>query len=188
MSREKGEGRVPFPSHRIFFLSVGTLRSDDATATITSKTTTDLVGKKQLCTCISLFSYISLPFCTTTTWNCLILLFRQDVNRPWRNFIRFLYLNMVLRNSTPGGFAYIWQSKWVGIIVIKTERKQIHFWSDVFAAFASSYRSPYSLSNTFQAGQGACFVTSWTKRENNGSEREAPSPVLGICEFHQSYF
>ena len=46
MSREQGEGRVPFPSHRILFLSVGTLRSDDATATITSKTTIDLVGKK----------------------------------------------------------------------------------------------------------------------------------------------
>ena len=72
---------------------------------------------------------------STTTWNCLILLFREDVN-----FILCLYLNMVLRNSTPGGFAYIWQSKWVGTIVIKTERKQIHFWSDVFAAFASSYR------------------------------------------------
>ena len=47
---------------------------------------------------------------------------------------------MVLRNLTPGGFAYIWQSKWVGIIAIKTERTQIHFWSDVFAAFVSSYR------------------------------------------------
>jgi len=46
MSREKGEGRVPFPSHHILFLSVGTLRSDDATAVRTSKTTIDLVGKK----------------------------------------------------------------------------------------------------------------------------------------------
>ena len=46
MSREKGEERVPFRSHRILFLSVGTLRSDDATVTRTSKTTTDLVSKK----------------------------------------------------------------------------------------------------------------------------------------------
>ena len=30
----------------------------------------------------------------------------------------FLNLDMVPRNSTPGGFAYNWQSKWVGIIVI----------------------------------------------------------------------
>ena len=44
---------------------------------------------------------------------------------------------MVSRNSTPGGFAYIWQSKWVGIIAIKTERTEIQFLSDVFVAAAS---------------------------------------------------
>ena len=44
---------------------------------------------------------------------------------------------MVPRNSTPGGFAYIWHSEWVGIIAIKTERTQIHFLSDVFIAVAS---------------------------------------------------
>ena len=49
----------------------------------------------------------------------------------------FLYLDMVPRNSTPGGFAYIWQSKWVGIIAIKTERTQIHFLSDILIAVAS---------------------------------------------------
>ena len=49
----------------------------------------------------------------------------------------FLNLDMVPRNSTPGGFAYIWQSKWVGIISIKTEREQIHFLSDVLIAVAS---------------------------------------------------
>ena len=44
---------------------------------------------------------------------------------------------MVQKNSTPGGFAYIGQSKRVGIIAIKTERTQIHFLSDVFIAIAS---------------------------------------------------
>ena len=44
---------------------------------------------------------------------------------------------MVPRNSTPGGFAYIWQSKWIAIIEIKPERSQIHFLSDVFVAAAS---------------------------------------------------
>ena len=44
---------------------------------------------------------------------------------------------MVPRNSTPGGFAYIWQSKWEGIIAIKTEKTQIHFLSDVLVAVAS---------------------------------------------------
>ena len=46
---------------------------------------------------------------------------------------------MVPRNSTPGGFACIWQSKWVGIIAIKTERTQIHFLSDVLVAVALFY-------------------------------------------------
>ena len=44
---------------------------------------------------------------------------------------------MAPRNSTPGGFAYILQSEWVGIIAIKTERTQIHFLSDVLIAVAS---------------------------------------------------
>ena len=81
------------------------------------------------------FVHFFAVFCTTTTKNCLILLFMEDVNRPRRNFIPVsLNLNMVQ------GFAYIWRTKWAGIIAIKTERTQIQFWSDVFAAFASSYR------------------------------------------------
>ena len=44
---------------------------------------------------------------------------------------------MVPWNSTSGGFAFIWQSKWIGIPAIKTERKPIHFSSDVLVAVAS---------------------------------------------------
>ena len=44
---------------------------------------------------------------------------------------------MVSRNSIPGGLAYIWQSKWLGIIAIKTESTQINFLSDVLVAVAS---------------------------------------------------
>ena len=51
----------------------------------------------------------------------------EDINQERRNFISLLNLDMVPRNSIPGGFAYIWQSKWVGIITIKTERTKIHF-------------------------------------------------------------
>ena len=49
----------------------------------------------------------------------------------------FLNLDMVPRNSTSEGFAYIWQSKWVGMIATKTERVQIHFLSDFLVAVAS---------------------------------------------------
>ena len=44
---------------------------------------------------------------------------------------------MVPWNSASEGFAYNWQSKWVGIIAIKTEKTQIHFLSDVLVAVAS---------------------------------------------------
>ena len=45
---------------------------------------------------------------------------------------------MVPWNSNSGGFVYIRQSKYVGIIAIKTERTQIIFLSDVLVAVASS--------------------------------------------------
>ena len=41
------------------------------------------------------------------------------------------------QNSASGGFAYISQSKWVGIIAIKNEGTQIHFLSDVLVVVAS---------------------------------------------------
>ena len=44
---------------------------------------------------------------------------------------------MVPWNSVSAGFAYIWQSKWLGIIAIKTEKTQIHFFSNVLVAVAS---------------------------------------------------
>ena len=52
-------------------------------------------------------------FCTTTTWRCLILRFMDNVNKQRRNlfFFSLLNLDMVPWNSTPFGFAYIWQSK-----------------------------------------------------------------------------
>ena len=48
----------------------------------------------------------------------------------------FLNLDMVLKNSTPGLFAYICQIKWDGIIAMKIERTRTHFLNDVSAAFA----------------------------------------------------
>ena len=61
----------------------------------------------------------------------------EDVNKQRRNFFLFLSLNIVAWNSASGGFAYNWQSKWIGIITIKTERTQVHFLSDVLVAVSS---------------------------------------------------
>ena len=63
--------------------------------------------------------------------------FMDYVNKQRRNWFLFLNLNMVPRNSTPGGFAWIWQSQWVGTIAMKTERTQIHFLSGVLVDVAS---------------------------------------------------
>ena len=96
---------------REWFLTVGTLRYDVTTATRTSKTTIGLAGKTTTLQVHLAFYTFLCRFCATTTWNCLILLFGEDVNKRRRNLILFLHLDMVLRNSTLGGFAYIWQSK-----------------------------------------------------------------------------
>ena len=74
----------------------------------------------------------------------------EDVNKQRRNFFLFLNLDIGPRISIPGGFAYIWQSKWVGKIAIKTEGTQIHFLSDVLADVASlDPKVPINLFTTF---------------------------------------
>ena len=77
------------------------------------------------------FVHFFARFYTTTNWKCLISHFMEDVTSDDKIQFLFLYLDMVPRDSTPGGFANVWQSKWVGIIAIKTERTQIHFLSDI---------------------------------------------------------
>ena len=62
------------------------------------------------------------------------LAFYGDVNKQRRYLISLSVLGIQLQEGSP---AYIWQSKWVEIIAIKTERTQIHFLSDVLIAVAS---------------------------------------------------
>ena len=117
--------------------TVGTLRSNDADGTTrTSKKTIGFISKTTtLHVHHAFFASVqfSARFSTTTTWTCLISRFMEDVNI----LFLFLYLDMAPRNSPPGGFAYIWQSKRIGIIAMKTERTQIHFLSDVLIAVSS---------------------------------------------------
>ena len=71
--------------------------------------------------------------CTTTTWKCLISRFVKDVNKQWQNLLSLYELGYrVDRNSAPGEFACVWQSKWVGIITIETEKMWVHSSCDVF--------------------------------------------------------
>ena len=87
-----------------------------------------LWAKQQLWTCIT-------HFCTFL-WRPLQ---QYDVRPPnatflwrtWTNdgkfFFLFFLLGKVLKNSTPGGIAYIWQIELVQIDAIKFERAQIYF-------------------------------------------------------------
>ena len=50
--------------------------------------------------------------------NALFSRFTGNINKQRQNFIFFLNLDMVPRNSTLAGLAYIWRSRWVGIIEI----------------------------------------------------------------------
>ena len=100
------------------------------------------LAKQQLCTRITLFCTFLCRICTTTTWNCLILLFREEVNKRRRTYS--------LSKLEYGSYKFNSRSvrlKWVRIILIKTERTQIHFWSDDFAAVASSDRKVQNLNN-----------------------------------------
>ena len=68
--------------------------------------------------------------CTTTTWKCLTAHFyggRKLVTSDDEIFLLFMNLHVVLRNSTPAEFAYIWQSRYIAIIPIKILNLQFTF-------------------------------------------------------------
>ena len=54
-------------------------------------------------------------------------MFCEGRKQAMTKFILFMNLDMVDRNSAPEDFACIWQSKWVGIITIETEKMWIFF-------------------------------------------------------------
>ena len=67
---------------------VGTLRSNDATATRTSKKKIDFKSKTTtLQEHYTFFSTFFPRFSTTTTWKCLISRFMENVNKQRRNLI-----------------------------------------------------------------------------------------------------
>ena len=69
-------------------LLIGTLGSNDADG---NEKVIKTIGNKQnnnfARASLTLFLYISFPFCTTTTWKCLISCFMENVNKQRRNFI-----------------------------------------------------------------------------------------------------
>ena len=93
------------------------------------------LAKQQLRTCTALFVHFSavnarlrpeLPYFT----------FHRQREHTVTNFSFSPKLNFLLKNSTPGKFAYIGQGERVGIIAPKFQRTRSHFLSDVLAAVA----------------------------------------------------
>ena len=82
-----------------------------------------LWAKQQLCTCMSLFRTFLCRQCTTTI---------VDVKMP--NFMFYVWRKPTTKFSflCEGEFAFICQSKWVGIILMKIENPRIQFLSDDF--------------------------------------------------------
>ena len=76
---------------------------------------------------------------------------------------RIWSLGIQLQKGSPT--LYIWQSKWVGIIAIRTERTQIHFLSDVIVAVGSyqtliiAHDHPRDHPRTYTVYQGARHST-----------------------------
>ena len=75
----------------------------------------------------------------------------------------FLNLDMVPWNSAPGGFAYISQSKWVGIIAIKTRESKSFFLRDVLSALALlNLKVPVITYKTLPQSLGRPIVLTYT--------------------------
>ena len=98
-------------------------------ALITSKKATSLISKttiKKILHVHHAFLYISLPFLHDFGVKMPNLTFYGGRKQAPTKFYSS-FLDMVLRDSTPEGVTYIWQSKWVRIVAMKTERVQVKF-------------------------------------------------------------
>ena len=121
-----------------FVLILGTLRSNDEDGNENIKKTIGLISKTTTLHMHHAFLYISFLF-----------LHDYDVNMPNFAFyggrkqattklcLSFWDCLWTLEIQLQEGFAYISQSKWIGIIAIKNEGTQIHFLSDVLVVVAS---------------------------------------------------
>ena len=79
------------------------------------------LAKQQLARVSDFFLYISLPFLHNYDVKMPNFAFSGDGNQAKTKF--YFVFELGYFNSDSGGFAYIWQSKWVEIIVILKDRK-----------------------------------------------------------------
>ena len=108
LTGRKAAWRREFP-----LVTIGTLRSNDADGKKNIKKNNGfLLAKQQLCKCTTLFCTFLCPFLHDYNVNMPNFAFYGGRKQATTKFLLlFLYLDMVPRNSTPGGFAYIWQTR-----------------------------------------------------------------------------
>ena len=119
----------PVISHSLL---LGTLRSNNADGNENvkkKKRKKEKKKRKTLLTCFTLFCTFLCRFCTTTARKSPVSCFMEDVNKHRRNFISLSELGyQLLKIQLQADRLHsVRQSKWVGIIALKTERMQIHF-------------------------------------------------------------
>ena len=106
-----------------------------AMATRTSKSNWLRLAKQQLCTCITLFVNFFAVTARLRRELPNFTFYRQSKHTT--TYLSYsVNLDIFLKNSTPGEFAYIKHSDRVRIIALKFHRSRSHFLSDVFAAVA----------------------------------------------------
>ena len=122
---------------RVLSFSLGTLRSNDADNNENVKKTIGLISTTTTSHVHHAFLYISLPFLQDYDVKMPNFAFYGGCKQAKTKFSFSFWAWIWSLEIQLGGFAYNWQSKWVGIIGIKTEKTQIHFLSDVLVAVAS---------------------------------------------------
>ena len=118
-------------------LTIGTLRSNDADNNKNVKKTIGLISTTTTSHVHHAFLYISFPFLHDYDVKMPNFAFYGGRKQAKPKFYFSFWAWIWSLEIQLGGFAYNWQSKWAGIIGIKTEKTQIHFLSDVLVAVAS---------------------------------------------------
>ena len=118
-------------------LTIGTLRSNDADNNEKVKKTIGLISTTTTSHEHHAFLYISFPFLHDYDVKMPNFAFYGGRKQAKTKFYFSFWAWIWSLEIQLGGFAYNWQSKWAGIIGIKTEKTQIHFLRDVLVAVAS---------------------------------------------------
>ena len=153
-------------------LIIGTLRSNDADGNENVKTKRFNKQNNNFARALRFFCTFLSCFCTTSTRKCQISRFKEDVNKQRRNFLSLSELEYGHLTVRSGGFTHIWQSKWAGIIAVKTKRTQIHLLSDVPVAVESL---------DLKVPNRGVYATTRLRKRHLQSEFPLPQTLSRLC-------